>query len=352
MKFLFFVIVSILGVANATADQEKDHNDAEHKALCAVMQAAVEKWGSSGEGLSDTLKKALGRTLFGNEEGKGNVESLRGNLPADYEKVNDVLLPRYYWCGERHKEGESSRVKPPRRSGHSAPHDLLCLCTAGNGGWPVNNGNGKLCGQSKHTLEGHTEGWSSSGADKGKVQVTEAWTKVVAPCLQKREAGENLRGALETFKHKIDKTIHNEGRNGYLLGEGNSGGYPCSGNGQACVIYYNQTDNIGHTYPMPWWTGLEEAIQKEEAEKEEKKKEEEGRKQANEQRQRRTQNQEKSKIAHEPRTADLKQATPDKQDAEQTNHENISSPLATLEDTSGTPISLPCPWLLSALLFI
>ncbi|CCD12205.1 Variant surface glycoprotein [Trypanosoma congolense IL3000] len=347
MKFWTVLYLCVVGVIADT--NVKNYNLEEYNALCNLLKIAVYKWSDlKSKGSGDPLKKALGRTLFGERDGD-EVQSLKAPFPKDYEKVIGNHGTRYFWCGQRRKENELSGVNLPRSSGHSAPHDLVCLCTVGKDGWPVNDGEGKLCGQSKEIFKGGTKGWGTGAPGEVKEQIAETWNKVVTPCLQKSEVGESLRGALKIFKDRINKTISNEGKSGYLLGKGDPKNYPCSGNGQVCVMYYDSTDATEHP---PWWVDLEEAINKDEAEQELKKREDEKRKKEEAKNQHHTHKKENSLPQHAPRTAALQSPPQDIQEAEQTNHDNISAPLETLEEASGTHITPPCSWFLGVLLLI
>ncbi|CCD13803.1 Variant surface glycoprotein [Trypanosoma congolense IL3000] len=349
MMQYWIVVMLFVGIGKAE-DSEKDHNGDAHQALCDVLKEAVGKWGDGGKHLSEPLQKALGKTIFGKKSVGETVESLRGKLPDDYEKVKDLLSQRYFWCGESKQEGESSGINPPRRSGHSAPHDMICLCTPGDGGWPLSGTEGSkkiLCGRGSEEFDvkRDKEGWGISR--QGKNQIIATWNVVVTECLKPNGEGTKLKDALEAFIKKLSTLV--TGIHPYQsLGKGNFiSNYSCSGTETqgVCVKYYPE-----EKLAIPWWKDLRQAIEADELEKKEKEESEKRKKEA--QKQRQPQKQDQSQLPHEPRTAALRSIQQGSHEAEQANPENISTPLATLEDTSGTLIISPCPWLLSAALLI
>ncbi|CCD16556.1 Variant surface glycoprotein [Trypanosoma congolense IL3000] len=332
------VVVSING---------KDHNRAQYNVLCDLLKVAVGRWGNAGESLSPPLREALERTLFGSAGG-GTVETLKKELPEDYKEAEGKTSSRTAWCGKpREKDGHYD-IKQVRFPGHSATHDLVCLCTAGDHGWPINSGSEKLCGKGPNELgvESKKQGWGIQGQGKDQIQAT--WTNVTSECLKGDGAGANLQKALEVFRNTLTLEPDSD-KNGkrYLLGEGKFSDYPCSGNNQVCVMYYNTTSNAKH---KPWWKDLEEAINIDE--QMQKTRKEEKRKQKEIPEKKETKNQEKSQPTQEPRTAALTSAPQGSQDAEQENPENISNPIATLEETSGTFIIPPCTWFLGTFLML
>ncbi|CCD12952.1 Variant surface glycoprotein [Trypanosoma congolense IL3000] len=338
MKVLFFVIVSILGVVNATADKEKDHNNKAHKALCDLMKAAVGKWGDGGQGLSKPLKKALGRTLFGKVEG-GDLSDIKG-LPKDYNEVEGTDSSRGNWCGQPY-EGGFNGVNQARWAGHSAPHDMVCLCTVGEKGWPLNESDNrieKLCGLEKKALEAEdNQGWGYT-KHEGNKHVTATWTKIVTPCLEEK-VGKDLKQALNDFLRKLVNKSSDFYSNRFQLGEGDPyDSYACTGSATygVCVEYYNTT---GLWYPMPWWVDLQKALPEEEKFQEEKKKLEE------EERRRHQEDREKTNPAQ---TEALKSTHTSTNQTERSQNDNITDKLRRLNLTSGTPISLPSSWLLRA----
>ncbi|CCD13150.1 Variant surface glycoprotein [Trypanosoma congolense IL3000] len=340
---VWMVMMVFFGVA-ASAD-EKNHNGEEHKALCKVLRAAVGKWGDGGKHLSGPLQKALAKTIFGEHSGGDTLDSLKRKLPDDYNGVVKELGSRFFVCGKPFLD--DMRKKQPRVSGHSAPHDLLCLCTPGDRGWPLNNGEGKkLCGEDKSVWGGGKSGWASSRQGEG--QMKETWTQVVAKCLNDGGKGENLKYALEIFIGSLGE--RKPGEHPYKsLGKGDfSSKYACSGKEQTgiCVKYYPEDQKA-----IPWWNQLQDALNKEE-QKEQNEREEAEKRKHEAQKQRQPQKQDHSQYPQGPRTAALRSATPSTEENEQSNTENISDSIATIEDTSRTLIVPSCPWLLSALLLI
>ncbi|CCD16710.1 Variant surface glycoprotein [Trypanosoma congolense IL3000] len=350
MKFCMFVFLVVVGAVIASGT---DHNQEAHKALCDLLNAAVRRWGSNGESLTEPLKSALNHTVFGSN-GVGDLEGLRKALPKVYDEVLNQSGSRSFSCGQRLAgQASSGGVKHERWSGHSASHDLLCLCTLGDNGWPLNNtGSEKLCGKSLNELGTQKDqGWHGKGS--GKPQMEAAWTNVIKECLQGDKKGTNLKNAFDDFKKTLKHTTGDEEQHGnrHILGKGDFSDYPCSGNGQICVMYYNEAKPTGEQHPKPWWVELEYAIKKDEAEKEQKKREEEKRKQ-DEINQQKLKQQKQSQHQDVPRAAALKAANTEMQEKEPDDTQNISNPIATIEEASGTLIIPPCPWFLSAILLI
>ncbi|CCD15464.1 Variant surface glycoprotein [Trypanosoma congolense IL3000] len=339
-KCLIVVVMSVV-VVGAQEEEKKDHNGPQHKALCDLMKAAVGKWGRSGEGLSEPLKKALGRTIFGKHDG-GDLADLKG-LPTDYNNVEGTLSSRGTWCGNPYEAPEFINA-PTRWSGHSGPHGLLCLCTVGEKGWPLNeskNGIDKLCGLGKNALAAEdNEGWGYTG-HQGNKHVTAAWAKIVTPCLQS-SGMEDLKQALKTFLGKLVNKSNKEYTNRYQLGEGEPSEYDgCTGSEKkgVCVLYYNTT---GIQKPMPWWVDLQNALPEEEKFQEEKRRaEEEKRKQ-----------QETEKRIDESQTAALTSTHTTTNQTDQSHKANLTDTIRKYNISSGTPISRPTSWLLSAALLI
>ncbi|CCD15701.1 Variant surface glycoprotein [Trypanosoma congolense IL3000] len=358
LKIWMLIFVFLLGVS-ADINVKKEYNKEEYNRLCKVLKAAVGAWEEvRAKGNEDALKKALERTIFGTDEGR-NLGELKNCVPKDYNDVVSKLQARFLWCGDWHQEGETPELKPSRWAGHSAPHDLVCLCTVGNNSWPLDETSTAitLCGEEKSALKAKkNEGWGTiirpSGSAKEKEKIDATWDRVAKPCLEgDGRKGATLKDALNIFMEKLVPTPGNNHTNRYRLGENSSDGYPCSGNGQVCVMYYNDTKTTGHKYSMPWWTDLADALKTEEKKEEQKKYEEEKRKK-NGKNQEKSKHQEQPQNNDEPLTAALKSANPDKQEGEKDNTQNISAPLATIEEASGTLLIPPCSWLLGAFLLI
>ncbi|CCD13266.1 Variant surface glycoprotein [Trypanosoma congolense IL3000] len=333
---VWMVVMVFFGVA-ASAD-EKDHNGAQHQALCGLLKAAVTKWGEvRGREPADPLRKALGQTIFGKVEG-GDLSVLKV-LPTDYNNVEGRLTSRGTWCGQPFYETHTAHGW--RWSGHSAPHDLVCLCTLGNNTWPLNHTQKEttLCGKDGNALGGSDgKGWSNGGSGNEHVKAT--WVKVTVPCLN-GEAGGDLKQALNEFlgklQHKPDGDI-NPSR--YILGENNvteTDSDACTGSPKlgVCVSYFNATS------PMPWWVALRNALPEEEKFQEEKRREEERRKKQEEE-----QNQEF------PKAEALRSGSPTTKQTEQSHKDNITDKLRRYNLTSGTPISQPSSWLFSVAILI
>ncbi|CCD15307.1 Variant surface glycoprotein [Trypanosoma congolense IL3000] len=346
-----WMVVSVLGVGMVYVyGDKKNHNGDEHVLLCKVLKAAV--FSHKRNSGSKDLKRALHITIFGSENG-GDLETLKGTLSGDYDVPNG--RNRASVCGQPHN-GVSRTGKPPRWPGHSAPHDLLCLCTPGQEWWPLSIGNEmkELCGESKGALKADTvEGWGTisrpSGVVNGKEILTATWNTVTKKCLENDGQEGDLKDALKKFIAKLNHTEASTYKDKYLLGEGDFNSYPCGGNEKLCVMYYNSTK---YEHIMPWWTVLEKATQAE-VQKQEKKKDNKAENlKQKAQKQQQIQNQEHSQPQHTPRTAALKSTKQVTTEADKNNPENISAPIVTLEDTNGTIIAQSFPWLLSAILLI
>ncbi|CCD14215.1 Variant surface glycoprotein [Trypanosoma congolense IL3000] len=333
------LLVSVVGVCAQESGEstvETDHNKEEHDRLCNVLKAAVGKWGTNGEGLTDPLKKALGRTIFGNEEG-GSLGELKEKCPDVYDDVGGW---RWTLCGQLQEEEGYTTVHQPRWPGHSASHDLVCLCTVGHGGWPLNEAGNtgtteKLCGKDKNALGASgKQGWGSSGTQHGKEQIRATWTTVVKECL-KGEQEKDLRGSLETFIWKLNHTMHKGYKNLYLLGKGNiTSDEACDGTPKkgVCVRYFpNMTDT------KTWWLDLKNAIEEDEAEKKRKLAEDTPRGK-----------QEETIKPELARAEPIKSGPTTTNQAEAPKNDNLQDKLRRYNLTSGTPISLPSSWLLSA----
>ncbi|CCD13265.1 Variant surface glycoprotein [Trypanosoma congolense IL3000] len=350
MKIWFVMIMMAVGVG--AQETETDHNKDAHAALCDLLQAVVSKWRNGGSELSEPLKTALHRTIFGNESG-GNLEILRNALPTAYKSED---ASRIFSCGEP-RENPYHRGNQARWPGHSAPHDMLCLCTVGHGGLPLNGGDPnskKLCGKNKNDLgASENQGWGTGQEDRrGEKQMEATWDNVTKKCLEDDGRGGDWKDAMYHFIEKLNHKEDVEKGNKYRLGEGEFESYTCSGNINVCVMYHKNTDATKHNYPIPWWSYLKQVLETNEAEQEHMQRREKEKLKQRSQHQHHTQGKEKLQNKNEPRAAALRSAPPATEEAEQTNHENISSTLAPLEDTSGTHIISPYKWFIGAIFII
>ncbi|CCD13859.1 unnamed protein product [Trypanosoma congolense IL3000] len=113
MKFWTVLYLCVVGVIADT--NVKNYNLEEYNALCNLLKIAVYKWSDlKSKGSGDPLKKALGRTLFGERDGD-EVQSLKAPFPKDYEKVIGNHGTRYFWSGQRRKENECSKERRESR---------------------------------------------------------------------------------------------------------------------------------------------------------------------------------------------------------------------------------------------
>ncbi|CCD16733.1 Variant surface glycoprotein [Trypanosoma congolense IL3000] len=333
---LWMLVMVFMGVLAAEKETAlKDHNHGEHKALCTVLKMVVGKWGSGGESLLEPLKTALHRTIFGNESG-GSLETLRNSLPKVYEEVVQDSDSRNMACGQLRNDGNDYHsIKQPRWSGHSAPHDLVCLCTLGNNSWPLDDTQtaSTLCGQEKSALGSGkgNNGWSAIYT--GKEQMEATWANVTSKCLEGGGKGETLKAALKEFTDKLVlKPIEGQ-KNRKQLGEGKPDEYyACTGSPTrgVCVMYYPKL--TAHT----WWVDLEKAL-KEDEQLQKQREEEERRK-----------NQEEAAKKDTNKTEDLKSTTPTTNQNEQNKTGTLHETMRKLNLTRSSSIILPSSWLLRA----
>ncbi|CCD12836.1 Variant surface glycoprotein [Trypanosoma congolense IL3000] len=344
MKFLIVVMV-VIGVVGADqvggAATLTNHNEASHRALCDFLKVAVDKWKEvKTRGPTDPLRKALKDTIFGYGSGDEDMEALKSKLPRDYEEVwSGDLSSRTIWCGEQH-EGYNG-VNQARWSGHSAPHDMVCLCTVGNKGWPLNKSDAtnpekeQLCGKGPIALKaGDDKGWM--GSKSGKEQIEATWMNVTVPCLNSNGQGNKLKEAFQKFKNTLGPLVTGDPTH-QMLGEGNFSVYHgCDGSPKlgVCVVYFpNDKDT------KPWWKDLEQAI----------KEDEEIKKRLADEEVARQKEQEKERL---PRAEAVTSSPPDTQDGAQNKTDTLHDKLRKFNLTSGTPISRPSSWLLSAAMLI
>ncbi|CCD17298.1 Variant surface glycoprotein [Trypanosoma congolense IL3000] len=338
----FWIIVCFLVLGVCAQDSVTNHNGAQHEALCDLLKIAAHKWEKARETLSPPLKKALARTLFGKEDGElGELK----DLPGDYSTAGGL---RDLWCGQpRHEQRYYDNEHQVRWSGHSAPHDMVCLCTAGKDGWPI-NGTGKterLCGKSSSDLKAEEgdKGWDSDTQEKeehGKTQIKATWENVTSDCLLGVVKGERLREALKDFTDKLVlKPIEGQ-ESRKQLGEGNPGvSHACTGSKTygVCVMYYPKLT------PKTWWVELENAIQEDEKIQEQKKREEEEK----------LREQEDAEKQDARKTETLKSTlTTTNQTDQQHRNDNFTEKLRKFNLTGSSSIILPPSWLLSFAILI
>ncbi|CCD16062.1 Variant surface glycoprotein [Trypanosoma congolense IL3000] len=331
--------IVLLGFVRVIADDNSgktEYNLEPYRELCSLLKIAVGNWVEvQKRDPSDPLKRALGRTIFGSTDG-GSLDDLKG-LPADYTKGG---AERGNFCGQPYSEPGYFSA-PHRWSGHSAPHNLVCLCTKGENGYPVNisENHDTLCGKTSDALGAGTEGWTKSGS--GKTQMEATWKEVVTHCLD-GEVGKDLQKALKTFTGNLVNKPEMANPNRYQLGYGEPGDvYTCTGSPPrgVCVMYYNSTDP---TKPQPWWSDLEKAIKEDEVIQEQK----------------RLQQEEKRKKEEEAARQDSPKAEVPKStllttnNTEESNKDNLTDTIRKFNIKSGTPITPPSTWLLSAAILI
>ncbi|CCD15424.1 Variant surface glycoprotein [Trypanosoma congolense IL3000] len=338
MMMKCWVLVMMVMSVGVCADPSgtKNHNGEEHKALCDVLKAAVGKWVRERESLSEPLKNAIKQTIFGYGGPEVTVDKLKEKAPKDYD---DISGSRGLSCAQPFSD-DIHKAWPLRWSGHSAPHGLVCLCTLGENGWPISDAKSeKLCGQTKDALGGDKakRGWSDKESKHGKggeEQIQATWTTVIKECLSNGRE-EDLRGALKAFIGKLNHTWTTVYENMYLLGEGNiSSDQACNGETQVCARYLPNA-----TETKTWWQDLKNALDEEEVQK--KREEEERRKQ-----------QDEKQNLEIPKTEDFKSGSTTTNQTEAPKNDNLTEKLRKYNLTSGTPISMPTSWLLSATILI
>ncbi|CCD15612.1 Variant surface glycoprotein [Trypanosoma congolense IL3000] len=241
------VIVEAVRGASEVNTGKTDHNSDKHGLLCNVLASTVSLFLSKRGGIQ--LQKAVRESIFGIGN-RGEEDATNLKLPTEYDGQGS----RKDLCGSC---GDSEH-----HPGGSIPHDILCLCTVGNGGAPF--GGDKyysLCGLSgehwgcqKYSAGDHYVGtgqqWEcidknwDSGWDQPRRHT--AWEKVVKPCLEKgktlsfTDALSNLEAALNGWEHPKWGASH----------EG------CGGNGfgDICVKYSQWC------YTSTWWAQLKEGL--------------------------------------------------------------------------------------------
>ncbi|CCD13232.1 Variant surface glycoprotein [Trypanosoma congolense IL3000] len=338
-----WVVVCFLFMGKICAyGAEKNHNGVEHDLLCKVLKAVVYKLVKEESTLSEPLKKALKQTIFG-YGGGGTLEELKKSLPGDYKKEG---ADRGQFCGQQH-ETSGYYDAQPRWAGHSAPHDMVCLCTTGEKGWPLNESvvgmeNDRLCGQLKDALGGGKDGWGSQKSswdktsrnvvtlhDKGENQLEATWQNVTGKCLDGKQ--EDLRDALKNFINKlVNRPQDTSNPNRYRLGEGDFSEPVCNGNKKVCVMYYPNS-----TETKTWWVDLETALI-EDAEIQKQREEEERRRQ-----------QEDSQSKNSAQAAALTSGHPTTNQTERQQNDNITDTIRKLNLTRSSSIILPSSWLLN-----
>ncbi|CCD17251.1 Variant surface glycoprotein [Trypanosoma congolense IL3000] len=244
--------VALVMIVTEVSGNGAKHNEEHHGTLCEVLKAVTAKWGEVKErDSSDPLKKALHKTIFGNMSATEKVSELK--FPKDYypsvteEKVEPNS--RKYWCGLCGRPGQK------HYPGESATHDLVCLCTPGEFGHPVNGGGEKkLCGQSQGTWGADKKGWHTelfNDNEKERKHLSETWNKIIKDCLQSGN-GDDLDTALKKFTDKLRSLNGNQ-----YLGD-HSDTSDCSGTayGGVCVKYPLEC------VKNSWWKELEKATRK------------------------------------------------------------------------------------------
>ncbi|CCD11965.1 Variant surface glycoprotein [Trypanosoma congolense IL3000] len=262
MMINFWVVVTMLVIVFAMgigvgAENPKDHNKDEHEALCSVLSLAVTLFESGQAG--NKLQKALGWALFGSETGESNTASLLAAPPPEYHNPGN----RQYSCGTCTHSDQNDYP------GKSIPHDLVCMCTVGQGGYPFlegYEGTPTLCGKSAADLgcaqdagkgchKRNVHWWTESNShnEQARKHVNATWNSVVKPCLGKLPSI-TLEEARDTLLKKLKV---NEDRSSPTWVGGH---HYCSGGiADVCVSYDSWCLDHPQKYPQ-WWKELYEAL--------------------------------------------------------------------------------------------
>ncbi|CCD14348.1 Variant surface glycoprotein [Trypanosoma congolense IL3000] len=330
------LVMLVLGVV-ANGSGNVDHNGKEHDALCDFLKVAVDKWKEvKTRDPEDPLRKALKNAIFGYESAEEELESWKKTLPQDYKNMEEEGSSRTMWCGQQCQGDHQASY--PRWPGHSAPHDMVCLCTKGSQGRPVNNSNNQdtLCGNTRETLGSGNEGWT--GNNTGQAQMSATWNNVVTKCLEGgRQKSGNLKEALNTFTGILDHKESHGYSSSKQLGEGTPNEWSaCTGSPPrgVCVMYYPEDKDT-----KTWWVDLQNALieddklQNKRAEEETRKKEE-------------------AEQQDSPQMEALKSGHPPTNQTDQHNKSNLTDTMRKLNLTGSSSIILPPSWLLRAVLLI
>ncbi|CCD16571.1 Variant surface glycoprotein [Trypanosoma congolense IL3000] len=345
MMMFWMVVLLVIGVG------AENHNEETHNVLCSLLKVSENEWTKvKTRESSDPLKRALHQTIFGYGSRAEAVEKLKSTLPESYKGMESGYSSRNFFCGQPRQESGYHNINQDRWAGHSAPHDMVCLCTVGHRGWPLNETDvssiGKLCGKTKDDLGASTnEGWSDiKDGQGGEKQITATWFNVTSDCLHGSSRAGGLKQALNDFTNKLVQKWHNVYKDMYRLGVGNVSEYgACRGTPAmgVCTNYYpNNTDT------QTWWQDLEQAIQEDEKiQAQQQRDEEERRKQQGE-----VEKQDTSKTEN---LENLKSATTITSHTQQKNHDsNLTDTTRKFNMKSGTPIILPSSWFFIAIWFV
>ncbi|CCD17450.1 Variant surface glycoprotein [Trypanosoma congolense IL3000] len=254
-SFLLVVCLAVMLVPGRTTTSH-NHNGEHYGTLCDLLAAAVQKWKTAN---NSSVKKALSQAIFGHPNGKGDPSEL--DLPSTHHKPGN----RRQWCGECVYGDQESYP------GKSIPHDILCMCTVGENGYPFLEGLDKpdtrLCGRSagdlgcgqdvgngKGCLKGNGHWWSeNSDRNHAGKYLKATWDGVVKTCLGKQlnlDAEDGLKTLLN--KLKIGK---------YSSPAWAWGHHGCNGvDGAVCVTYGTRCHRPHNTNFPQWWWDLEEAL--------------------------------------------------------------------------------------------
>ncbi|CCD12834.1 Variant surface glycoprotein [Trypanosoma congolense IL3000] len=255
-----FVIVGRVGSVGARTESPTHHNKNEHDVLCGLLGVAVERWKTTN---NPTAKKALSRAIFGHRNG-GIIETLMEKLPNEYNEPGS----RENACGScTYSDGK-------HYPGWSIPHDLICMCTVGENGYPFgqnsnDNGTPTLCGRSAtdfgceqnqgngNGCHGNKDWWKESshhdgnGNRQASKHLNATWEKVIKPCLI---GGEKLQ--LEVALKNLTGSRKDRETPSWASGHGKCNGV----SGAVCVYYGTGCDKQYNNNSPQWWWDLEKAL--------------------------------------------------------------------------------------------
>ncbi|CCD17375.1 Variant surface glycoprotein [Trypanosoma congolense IL3000] len=253
-KALFLVMVCLVFMLlHGRTTTSHNHNGEHYGTLCDILAAAVQKWKSTN---NPTAKKALSQAIFGHPNGKGDPSKL--DLPSTHLKPGN----RKNWCGECMYNDQESYP------GKSIPHDLLCMCTVGENGYPFIQYSEvrQLCGKGAKELgcdkdagnaerchsDDNKHGWTESNWDgQANKHLNATWHAIVKAC---------LRGKPKSDVDKARKTLQKLDVGEYSTPSWAWGHSGCAGgNSDVCVGYGSWCLEHPKEYPQ-WWKTLYEAL--------------------------------------------------------------------------------------------
>ncbi|CCD15722.1 Variant surface glycoprotein [Trypanosoma congolense IL3000] len=250
--WFWMVVCLVMRIGGASTGSPTQRNKKEHDVLCGLLGAAAEKWKTTN---NPQAREALAQAIFGNKTG-GDIETLKQDLPEEFKNPGN----RANRCGScMYSNGK-------HYPGWSIPHDMLCMCTVGQGGFPFleksnDSGNPTLCGRSAKDFgceqnrdhgtgcHGNKEWWNETTWNRqAKGHLNATWEKVVKPCL----GGEKLQ--LEAALKNLTESRKDRETPSWAQGHGR-----CNGISGAVCVYYGYQCHDDPRSPQ-WWQTLYEAL--------------------------------------------------------------------------------------------